>query len=128
MMRSAALVSLVAAAVVLVFPAITSAGWAGSPYEKSQCTLFTQTGRPFLTCERTFTQVVVHTDVFTVADSSCASGQRLMRREQTVEETWRVFDFFDGPVPLAQFIVGGNEVPISSRLISDVTAPLGCAP
>jgi hypothetical protein len=67
-------------------------------------------------------------NTFPVADTSCASGQRLVRHEQTIEETWMVFDVFVGPVPLAQFALFGNEFPTSFRLISDVTTTLGCVP
>jgi hypothetical protein len=52
----------------------------------------------------------------------------MIRRERTVEETWIVFDYYDGPVPLAQFNFAGNEYPYSDRLVSTVDTDLGCAP
>ena len=107
-----------------------SAGWAGSRYEKSECTFqVNQGGRPGLYCETTFIVRFSFLDEFTVADSSCPSGERTMRREQTFEETWMGFDIYHGPAPIAQFAFAGNESPISSpRLLSDVTTALGCAP
>jgi len=130
MFRVGALTAVAAAFVSLLVAPSASAGWAGSRYEKSECTLqVTKSGRPFLFCETTFIVRFSFVDDFTVADSSCPSGERLMRREQTFEETWSGFDFYDGPAPVAQFAFAGNENPISSpRLLSDVTTALGCAP
>ena len=51
-----------------------------------------------------------------------------MRRVQTVEELWRVFDFSMARSVGAVAISGGNEDPISFRLISDVTTALGVRP
>jgi hypothetical protein len=121
-MRTIVLASIVFALVVVVFPTAASAGWGGSPYEKSQCVRQDSgDGRPGLRCERTFTRVRDDTQVFPVADASCPSGQRLVRHEKLVEETWVVFDVFLGPVPDAKFALFGDEYPVSFRVISDVT-------
>jgi hypothetical protein len=130
MFRVGALTAVAAAFLFLLVAPSASAGWAGSPYEKSQCTLsVNHNGRPSLYCERTFIEAFQLVDEFTVADLSCPSGQRSMRRVQTFEWLWRSYDFYDGPVPLRQFNFGGNETPAGlEQLISDVTTALGCAP
>jgi hypothetical protein len=130
MIRVGAFAAVAAAFLFLLVAASASAGWAGSAYEKSQCTLsVNQNERPSLYCERTFLDTFQLVDEFTVADSSCPSGERSMRRVQTFEWLWRSYDFYDGPVPLRQFNFGGNETPAGvEQLISEVTTGLGCAP
>jgi len=128
MFRVRALTAVAAAFGFFLVAPSASAGWAGSPYEKSQCTLsVNQNGRPFLYCERTFLDKFQLVEDFTVADSSCPSGERRMRRVQNFEWLWRSYDFYDGPVPLRQFNFGGNETPAGvEQLISEVTTDLGC--
>ena len=128
MKRMSVAAAIAAVLVFLVFPTSALAGWTGSRYERSECTLNVgHDGRPFLSCQSSFVETDVFTDELTVPDASCPSGQRLIRRVQTVEVTWIVFDFFDGPVPLPQFNFAGDEFPASERLVSTVDTDLGCA-
>ena len=126
--RFGLLASLVTVVVFLAVPTSAIAGWAGSRYEKSECTHVDLDGRPGLYCETFF---MGPNEVFeyqaSVPDASCPSGFRLMRVVDTYEVTVFAFDFYDAPVPLFQFNRLGNESP-SLRLISTVEIDLGCAP
>jgi hypothetical protein len=110
-----------ALATMLFFVAVPTsalAGWAGSRYEKSECHFIGVQGNPALACSSSFTTTEVRATDLLVADASCLSGFRAIHRVETVEVTWRVFDFYDGPVPLAKFNAGGDETPsqsVSSR-------------
>jgi hypothetical protein len=126
-MRHLGLLALLIGVLLSVFPSVASAGWAGSRYAQSECVLNVgKNGRPSLGCQSSFVETGVVTSELTVADTSCPSGNRLMRRTQTIEMTWIVFDFYNGPVPLAAFNVGGDEFPVSSRVISSVDTNFGC--
>lgn len=127
MARATLFVSLTAFLLFLLIPGTASAGWAGSRYGHSECTLHAGgSGRPSLTCQSSFLDTYVLVDELNVPDASCPSGQRVVRREQTIEETWIVFDFYSGPVPLDKFNIAGNESPVSSRLVSMVETSLEC--
>jgi hypothetical protein len=127
MKRMGIAAAIAAVVVFLVVPASALAGWAGSRYDQSECTLNVgHDGRPFLYCQTSFVETEVFTDDLTVQDASCPSGQRLIHRVQTVEMTWIVFDYFAGPVPLARFNFAGDEYPTSFRLVSTVETDLGC--
>ena len=129
MARATLFLSLTAFLLLLLIPGTASAGWAGSRYDHSECTLQADGGgRPSLTCQSSFLDTFLLVDELNVPDASCPSGQRVVRREQTIEETWIVFDFYNGPGPLARFNIAGNESPVSSRLVSAVETSLGCAP
>jgi len=128
--RIGLLASLATVVVFFAVPTSAIAGWAGSPYEKSECTQMPvgDGGRPGLYCERHFTEEEVRSSVGSVPDSSCPSGFREIEQLQTIEVTWLVYDIFIGPVPLPQFAFAGNEVPVSERLISTTEVDLGCTP
>jgi hypothetical protein len=126
-MRRLGLLAVLIGALISVFPSVASAGWAGSRYDKSECALHVgKDGRPFLSCQSSFVETDVVTGELSVADASCRSGSRLIRRVQTIEMTWIVFDLYSGPAPLAAFNIGGDEFPVSSRLISSADTDLGC--
>jgi hypothetical protein len=115
-----------ALAVFLVIPSTASAGWAGSPYERSDCTLSVgHDGRPSLACGKFFVVTEQVTTDLQVADASCPSGFRTIRRVETVETTVHIIDFYDGPVPLAKFNTGGNTSGVP-QVVSTVDTDLGC--
>jgi len=126
-MKRLGLLALLIGLVVAAVPSVASAGWAGSRYNRSECALHVgKDGRPSLSCQSSFVETDVVTGELTVADASCPSGSRSVRRVQTIEMTWIVFDLYNGPVPLAAFNVGGDEFPVSTRLISSTDTDLGC--
>jgi len=131
MKRLGLLTALAAVVLFLAIPIAANAGWVGSRYEKSDCTLFVHNDgtKPSLYCETYFIgPQEVFTDVLSVPDATCPSGFRLIQEVQTVEVTYFGYDFYIGPVPVAWFNTGGNEFPVSYRLLSTVDTDLGCAP
>jgi hypothetical protein len=114
--------------VALALPSVASAGWAGSRYERSDCTRTnSDDGRPGLYCERWFTDAspnVVQDAV--VADEACPSG-RLERTSGTLLTRYRGWDYYWGPAPLARFAFVGNEDSFSfSWAPGAVVTDLGC--
>jgi hypothetical protein len=102
------------------------AGWAGSRYEHNECTL-KAVGRPLLYCETSVTQVERNaTETFGVGDETCASGLRLFQRTGTRITRFRVFDYYDGPVPLAKFNFAGDEAGFEFEWVDVVETDLGC--
>jgi hypothetical protein len=128
--RIGLLASLVTVVVLLAIPSSAIAGWAGSRYERSDCTpLVGDGGRPGLYCETLFIGPQEEQSfVVSVADSRCPSGFREIQQLKTFEVTYLGYGYFNGPVPLPKFETLGNEFPVSYRLISTVDIDLGCAP
>jgi hypothetical protein len=111
----------------LALPLAASAGgWAGSRYEKSECTYTKETN--FLFCESTFTVETVKTEQIGLADETCETGTRLISRTGTFVEPWRVFDAFEGRTPHAKNNLFGNEFPLlGQEFWKDFTdTDLGC--
>jgi hypothetical protein len=118
----------IVAVAMLMGAADARAGWAGSRYEHSECTLNTAHGvRPSLYCETSVTQVEHNvTEIFGVADETCVSGLRLVQRTGTRITRFRVFDYYDGPVPLASFNFAGDEAGFEFEWVDVVETDLGC--
>jgi hypothetical protein len=129
--RIGLLASLATVVVFFAVPSSAIAGWAGSRYEKSDCTLSTasQGGKPGLYCETYFIgpQEVQSGDLLLMPDDTCPSGVRHVQEMLTLEVTYFGYDFYDGPVPLAKFNTGGDEFPVSSRILSIDHVIAGCA-
>lgn len=102
-------------------------GWVGSRYDRSDCTLTFNSGRPSLLCEKRFVVVRDATQEIFVADEACApSGLRLVRRSGTLEESFLGFDLYVAPVPLPRFNIAGNETDFTERWLVSTTTDLGC--
>jgi hypothetical protein len=97
--------------VVLTLPLAASAGgWAGSIYDKSECTYTKESN--FLFCETTRTFESVRTEQMAFPDATCPSGTKLVSRTGTFLEVWRTFDGFEGHTPHSKNNVFGNDVPL----------------
>ncbi len=113
--------------VALALPLTASAGgWAGSRYDKSECTYTKETN--FLFCQSTFTVETVKTEQIAIPDETCPSGTRVFRRTGTFVEPWMVFDAFAGHTPHSKNNLFGNEVPLlGQEFWKDFTdTDLGC--
>ena len=105
------ILGLLVAATVLVFPIAGSAGgWAGSRYDKSECTYSKATNSLF--CESTFTVETFTTERMAFPEESCPSGTRGVSRTGWFVEVWRVFDAYTGHTPVRKHNVFGNESPV----------------
>ena len=114
--------------IALALPLAASAGWAGSRYDKTECTYTKETRS--LVCQSTFTVVEENrTDEFAIPDETCPLGTRSIRRTGTFTEPWIVFDFFSGgPVPHEKYHLGGIESPSGPGVWSNFTdTDLGCS-
>jgi len=109
-MKKAVIVGLVVFVVLAVASTASAGGWAGSRYDKSECTYTKESN--FLYCESTFTVEQFRTEQMAFPDASCLSGTRLVRRTGWFVEVWRVFDGFTGHVPVWRHNLFGNEVPL----------------
>lgn len=108
-MKKVLLAAVVAAA--LTFTATASAGgWAGSRYDKSECTYSKESDS--LYCEGTFTFEEFRTEQMALPDASCPSGTRLIGRTGWFVEIWLGFDGYTGHVPVSKHNTFGNEVPL----------------
>jgi hypothetical protein len=114
--------------IALAIPLAASAGgWAGSRYDKSECTYTKESN--FLFCQSTFTVENFTTEILSFADETCASGIRRISRTGTFVEPFMVFDSFEGRVPLEKYSIGGNESPTGPGVwVSFTDTDLGCAP
>jgi len=116
------------ALIALGIPLLASAGgWAGSRYDKSECTYTKETN--FLLCQTTFTVETVTTEQFGIADEACPiTGTRLVRRTGTFVEPWMVFDAFQGHTPHEKRRLFGQSEPlIGQEFWKDFTdTDLGC--
>ena len=66
------------------------------------------------------------TETIAVGDGACAAGFRLVTRTGTLITRFDVFDFYDGPVPLDRFNLGGNESNFRFEWVGVVETNLGC--
>jgi hypothetical protein len=126
-MRKWVLSVVVLAVIALAIPLSAYAGgWAGSRYDKSECTYTKESN--FLFCQTTFTVETVMTAQMAIADEACPSGTRLLRRTGTFVEPWTVFDAFEGHTPHAKWNLFGNEAPLAGQEFwKDFTdTDLGC--
>jgi hypothetical protein len=105
-MKKALLVALAAAA--LAFTATASAGgWAGSRYDKGDCTYNKEVDS--LYCEAWFTEENYITERFGVFDDSCESSIRIIERTGWLVTTYRGWGAFTGRIPHAKNEIAGNE-------------------
>ena len=105
------LLGLVVAVVALALPIAASAGgWAGSRYDKTECTYSKETNSLF--CESRFTVETFKTEQIAFPDAACPSGTRVISRTGWFVEPWRVFDGYTGHVPVSKHNTFGDEVPM----------------
>lgn len=102
----------------------SAGGWAGSRYEKSDCTYTKETD--LLYCEATFSSETFVTEEFAIPDAGCPSGTRLVRRTGWRVETFLAWDLYSGRTPVRHRNIAGNEgfPDITWRDFTDVD--LGC--
>lgn len=104
-----------------------ASGWAGSRYEQQDCRHVSNGGKPGLYCERVFVTTFPATRTIGIADETCPSGTRSVSRSGTIEESFKGYDYYDGPVPLAKFEIAGNESDSTDTWIAGYTdTDLGC--
>jgi hypothetical protein len=116
-----------AAIIALLFAAQASAGgYAGSRYQKRECTYTKATNT--LYCETQFTESTPTTVTMFVSDPTCVpSGTRVVQRTGTLVETFRVWDLYSGHVPLAKNGIGGDSAPVGDGTWQDVVdTDMGC--
>jgi hypothetical protein len=105
-----AIVVIIATALVIALTSIGTAsagGWAGSRYEKSNCTYTKETN--LLYCEATFTHEEFTSEDRAVTDESCPNGTRLIRRTGVRVDTWVGWDLYTGHTPVGHHSIAGNE-------------------
>lgn len=115
----------------LVFGVATAdAGWAGSRYSHSDCSLTSDgAGRPGLVCHARFSTVTPNASSEILrTDDSCRSGLRVIRRTGTLVRSFLGEDRYNGPVPLSKFNIGGNETDFQDQWVGLVETDLGCSP
>jgi hypothetical protein len=126
-MRRLVLSVMLLGVVALAFPLVASAGgWAGSRYDKSECTYTKESN--LLYCQSTFTVETVKSEQIAIPDETCPSGTRVFQRTGTFVEPWMVFDGFEGHTPHAKGNLFGDEVPLlGQEFWKDFTdTDLGC--
>lgn len=124
-MRNWVLSVVTLALIALAAPLVASAGgWAGSIYDKSECTYTKETNTLF--CETARTTETFTTEQMTSPDATCASGLRLISRTGTRVEVTPVFDFYWGRAPVHTHNLGGNEGLPSEHWENFTDTPLGC--
>ena len=121
---SVAIVVIVSATLASSVPA--AAEWAGSRYARSDCKQIRAQGRPGLFCQTWFLSTTQTTETTLFADETCANGLRAVERSGTLETRFRGFDTYAGPVPLAKFNIGGNNVDFIDTWLSYTDTDLGC--
>lgn len=109
----------------LAFTGAAAAGWAGSRYQKSDCTYNQSTDR--LYCVAKFSNEQYTTETFWVADTSCASGLRSSSRTGWLVTTWTGWDLYTGRVPQAKNNIGGNDEGFTETWHDFTDTDLGCA-
>lgn len=102
----------------------SAGGYAGSRYEKSDCTYTKSTN--VLYCEARFRQEEQTTANLTVPDASCASGLRLVQRTGLLVTTFRGWGYFTGRVPLAKNEIAGDEDSFEESWENFTDVDLGC--
>jgi len=122
------LVSLVVAVCCLVFASTALAGgWAGSRYDKDDCTYDHATDMLF--CEARFTEETFMTAILLgIPDSSCASGFRLVDRTGWLVTTYRGWGIFFGRVPVHHKEFVGDEDTFVETWRDYTDVSLGCSP
>lgn len=121
------LVGLAVAVCCLVFTSTALAGgWAGSRYDKDDCTYNNETD--ILFCEAWFTEETFTTENLGMPDSSCASTIRIVERTGWRVTTYHGWGAFFGRVPVHHNEFLGNEdsFDVTWRDYTDVD--LGCWP
>ena len=112
-------------AVALALPLVASAGgWAGSIYDKSECSYSRDTNSLF--CQTTVTVESARTEVMSFTDTSCPNGTRGVRRTGTHVEVTQFFDGFTGHTPVDNHHVFGNSFPVFIGWREFTDTDLGC--
>jgi hypothetical protein len=102
------LVALVAAIGLLAIPSTAAAGgWAGSRYDKDDCTYDVEAD--MLSCEAWFTDEFFTTMQLGTFDPTCASSLRIIERTGWLVTTYRGWGIFFGRVPVRHKELVGNE-------------------
>lgn len=119
-------VVVVVAGTMLVTSASAASGWAGSRYAVSDCRQIDNHGRPGLYCQKLFFSTTQTTQTTLVADESCSSGLRRIDRSGTLQTSFLGFDYYSGPVPLAKFNTGGDNVNFTDTWLIFTDSDRGC--
>jgi hypothetical protein len=111
---------------MLTFPLAAGAGWGNSRYDKSDCTYTKETNVLF--CETTIMFEIVKTEQMGIADESCPSGTRLVRRTGTYVEPTRVFHYYQGRTPHEnRILLWDDETLVGQEFWTDFTdVDIGC--
>ena len=106
------ILGLLVAAIMLAFPIMGSAGgWAGSRYDKDECTYSKETNSLF--CESTYTIETFTTERMSFADESCPpTNTRSVSRTGWSVEVWQVFDVYTGHTPVRKHNVFAGDSPL----------------
>jgi hypothetical protein len=119
------LVALVAAIGLLVIPSTAAAGgWAGSRYDKDDCTY--NVDADSLYCEAWFTDEVFTTMQLGMSDLTCASTIRIIERTGWLVTTYRGWGSFFGRVPVHHKEFVGNEDGYEETWRDYTDVDLGC--
>lgn len=111
-MRRWVFTALLLCLLALAFPlAVSAGGWAGSRYDKSECTYTKATN--VLYCETIVTTETFMTAVMSIDDGSCPTGAlHQISRTGTFVEPQRSFEWFAGRTPHQRYMFAGNEEPL----------------
>ena len=104
--------------------AASAGGWAGSRYDKSDCTYSKESN--ILYCEATFSHEGFATEDHAIADERCPNGLRLIRRTGWRTETWVGWDLYTGRTPVRHHSIAGNEGSPEVSWRDFVDVDLGC--
>ena len=128
MQRVAILVAVVViSGTMLVSSAPAASGWAGSRYAMSDCSQIDNHGRPGLYCQKWFSSTVQTTQTTLFVDGTCTgSGLRAIERSGMLQTRFLGFDYYSGPVPLAKFNTGGDNVDFTDTWLSFTDTDRGC--
>jgi hypothetical protein len=120
------MLGLVLVAALTLSATASAGGWAGSRYEKSDCTY--DKAADTLFCEAFFSEEQQGVTEFRyLSDASCASGIRVIERTGTLVTTIRVWGVFTGRVPHAKNEDFGDEEPFGESSWTNFTdVDLGC--
>jgi hypothetical protein len=117
-----------AAALCCLILASTAAagGWAGSRYDKADCTYNKETDMVY--CEARFTEESFTTQNLGLSDSSCPSTIRMIQRTGWRVTTYRGWGIFFGRVPVRHKEFAGNEDSFDETWRDYIDVDLGCLP
>jgi len=125
-MSKRALVALAAAIGLLAITGTASAGgWAGSRYDKSDCTYSRDNDTLF--CEARFTTEELATEQFGVFDETCPSSIRIFERSGVRVTTFRGWGVFAGRTPVRHKEIAGDEDSFEFSWRSFTDRDLGCS-